>query len=294
MKKLLAPDLALATTAVARPARARPARAGGVLGLVLALAAVLTPTAAVAQSCVPAPPNMVAWWPFDETSGPISHDIAGYANDGVWMNNPAPVAGMVAGALQFDGATDFVEVPDQAELNFGTGNFSIDAWVRTSAASGPQPILDKRTTANGGVGYMLFLTSGILAFQFGTGSQFANYTSTAFVADGQWHHVAVTVQRMTSSPLSLVLFVDGAPAPGGTFTAPQLGNLTNTTSLWIGKRHPILGARWFTGDLDEVELFNRDLTPLEVQGIFNAGSAGKCKSSCVQPPSGHGRLVSAG
>jgi hypothetical protein len=37
-----------------------------------------------------------------------------------------------------------------------------------------------------------------------------------------------------------------------------------------------LGA-WFKGDIDELEIFNRELTPAEVQGIYNAGAAGKCK-----------------
>jgi hypothetical protein len=50
--------------------------------------------------------------------------------------------------------------------------------------------------------------------------------------------------------------------------------------LWIGRRIPVpsaQSARYFIGDIDEVELFNRALTQQEVQAIFQAGSAGKCK-----------------
>jgi hypothetical protein len=37
------------------------------------------------------------------------------------------------------------------------------------------------------------------------------------------------------------------------------------------------GGGFLRGDLDEVELIKRALTQQEIQAIFNAGSAGKCK-----------------
>src|SRR5207245_1784631 len=85
-------------------------------------------------SCVPAPPAMAGWWTLDETSGTTSADIIG-PNDGTWMGTPTPVLGEVAGALQFNGTTDFVEVPSSTSLNFGPatggvlGDLSIDAWI---------------------------------------------------------------------------------------------------------------------------------------------------------------------
>jgi hypothetical protein len=76
--------------------------------------------------CVRAPQDLVAWWPLDETGGGISEDIAG-DNDGVWIGSPTPVAGMVGGALNFNGSSQYVDVPNSPELNFGTGDLSIDA-----------------------------------------------------------------------------------------------------------------------------------------------------------------------
>jgi hypothetical protein len=37
------------------------------------------------------------------------------------------------------------------------------------------------------------------------------------------------------------------------------------------------GGEFFNGGLDELEIFNRALNATEVQSLFNAGSAGKCK-----------------
>jgi hypothetical protein len=52
----------------------------------------------------------------------------------------------------------------------------------------------------------------------------------------------------------------------------------NSSPLRIGTRtadSPLTG--WFQGDLDELEIYNRALALPEVQAIYNAGSAGKCK-----------------
>ncbi len=131
--------------------------------------------------------------------------------------------------------------------------------------------------------YTLFLFNGRLAFQLAdaVGTGFTNYISNASVNDGQWHHVAATVQR-TSGPPMLTLYVDGMSVL--TNPNPRMGNLTNTNPLWIGRRHPVPGAttdRFFVGDIDEVELFNRALTQQEIQAIVQAGAAGKCKG-CIE------------
>ena len=34
---------------------------------------------------------------------------------------------------------------------------------------------------------------------------------------------------------------------------------------------------FFTGTIEEVEIYNRGLSTTEIQPIFNAGTAGKCK-----------------
>jgi hypothetical protein len=110
---------------------------------------------------------LVAWWPLDETSGTTANDIAGVPNNGAHVNGPTPTPGKVAGALCFDGVDDFVLVPDHPDLNVGTGNFTLDAWVLTTAAQGVVVLLDKRTGsgfATTAQGYSLFLYNGRLGF----------------------------------------------------------------------------------------------------------------------------------
>ena len=238
------------------------------------------------RPCVLPPPSMAAWWPLDETSGPAAADIAGFPTNGVHVNGPAPGPGMVAGALNFDGVNDYVQVADHPSLNFGQGNLSIDAWIKTSQTSGVQLILDKRVEAATVQGYSFFLGNGTLGFQLGIGvgspicstapsASCTNWGSGAFVANGQWRHIAVTVDR--SSTTGGRFYVDGVHV--ATFNPTiRPGSLTNTAPLRMASRSSSVTGL-MRGALDEVELFPRVLTPAEVRSIYLAGSSGKCKAT---------------
>ena len=60
--------------------------------------------------------------------------------------------------------------------------------------------------------------------------------------------------------------------------APKTGNIEgDDVPFNIGGRADDQGTGKFNGLIDEVELFNRALSPEEIKAIFEAGSAGKCK-----------------
>lgn len=249
--------------------------------------------------CV-APPNttMVAWYSFDETNGTTSKNLA-TGNMGVQSGDPSPIPGMVAGALRFDGIDDYLESPSSIVTNVGPaddlpfcsggysncrGDFSIDAWIRLDpTGSGILTILDKRSGSPPAIkGYAVFVFGGSLGLQLadGVGSGFSNYLSPALtpeLTDGDWHHIAVTVRR-TATP-GIRWYHNGALI-GINNPTNRKGSLENSSPLRIGTRttaSPLTG--WFKGDLDELEIYNRALTPEEIARIFNAGAFGKCKGN---------------
>ena len=250
-------------------------------------------------NCAPPPAGMVDWWPFDETTGTTAADIRGVNNSGVYQNGPTPSDGKVAKALCFDGANDYVEVADHPEVNFlGTctggataENFTIDVWVKTTTNSGLQVMLDKRINPNQPVGYHFFLLDGRLGFQMadGTAANFIAPISSTNVADGQWHLVAVTV-RQCGLGAGGRLYVDGNLVHSFT---PLTGSINNSANLQIGRRDPAFTATYFKGCLDELEIFKRVLEPSEIQAIYTAGSAGKCKADCSTLTFGPTILASA-
>ena len=235
--------------------------------------------------CVAPPTNMVLWLPFDETSGATSINLVPGGNNGTQVNGPVVTSGFVANSLSFDGVSQYVEVPSYNAINFGTGDFSIDAWVRRAAkdpGDSVRTIVDKRDESASVRGYAFFLgAGGTLGFQLSDGT-FANYSSALAVAnDGQWHHVAVTVDRDNTN--GIVFYLDGAADSVLRNPVPRAGSVSTDMPLRVGARTSSVSFI-FWGSIDEVELFNRVLAPAEIEGLFKAGSSGKCKPTCDKPP----------
>ena len=234
----------------------------------------------VRPCCDPPPAGMVLWLPFDELSGPTALNTAG-GNNGTLMNttsrNPS---GYVNRSLCFDGVANYVKVPDYPAINPGTGDFSLDAWVKRSPNSGTAPriIVDKRSSTY--VGYSLCISFGNLLMQMGDTGGYTNFRDTGVVpADDQWHFVAVTVSRTQTNGGRF--YIDGLPT--GTFNPTgQPGNLNNVSAFQVGAS-PWSGNLPWMGCIDEVEMFRRALRAQEVRDLFHALSLGKCRPSCSLP-----------
>lgn len=222
--------------------------------------------------CVAPPPHLVAWWPFDEQSGSTAFDVIA-GNNGTLVGKPTAVSGIIDRGLSFDHVKDYVEVPSHSLLNVGTGDFSIDAWVQTLASDrGVEAIVDKRTAEP--TGYSFFVYRGRLGLQLAAGGTYTNFISKAFVADGQPHHVAVTVVRSQADGIRF--YLDGVPTLPRFNPLPYQGpSLDNNAPLRLGANSAFKEAFW-DGLLDEVEIFNRALSPNEVATLAGAAS-GKCK-----------------
>lgn len=241
--------------------------------------------------CYHPPVSMVGWWRFEESAtSPWAYDLAGAPNTGVYTNGPVVGVGEVGQARRFDGVNDYVNVANHPHLNPGGGPFSIDAWIRTTQGSGVQTIVEKVNYVIGGppfqildpYGYQLYLNNGQLGAGLLSGAfNFENFQySGPSLADGCWHHVALTVLR--NSPGGVKLFVDGNPQ---TFATAMFGSVSNGAPLRIGSTTQ--NTNFFNGLIDEVEFFTQTLTPVEVEAIYGAGSKGKCRELCyVQPVSG--------
>ncbi len=254
------------------------------------------------KGCIPPPSGLVGWWPLDETPGnTFANDIAGAANKGSLGAGAqfSPSGGKVAGALMVSGqGPGSIRVPNHPEINVGTGDFTIDLWVKTTwknyqyhavlySKSEPQNIL------NPYVGYTLYSLSlyattisaaqpikVVPNFQIAqkAGSSLSVENHTAFnspdISDGNWHHIAVVC---VVSNKKIKIFVDGNMVYQG--SSDMLGkNLNNEDPVYFPNGFGIYDKRdQFTGYIDEVELFKRALTDNEIKSIYNADKYGKCK-----------------
>ncbi len=227
------------------------------------------------RECLPPPPGMVGWWSGDNNTA----DLSGLNNHGTAQGGLSYLPGKVSGSFPATNNLQYVNVPNSPSLNFGTGNFSADAWVKMNKETGSFIIVQKLTTSGGItnmtiLGYSFLIKQGKLAFVMGQGSVFIAPDSQSKIDDNEWHFVAVTVDRRSKTGGKL--YTDGQVVL--TFDPTSISNtITNTAALTIGgyANNPITAT--YQNQVDELELFNRVLTPTEITALFNAGSAGKCK-----------------
>jgi len=98
----------------------------------------------------------------------------------------------------------------------------------------------------------------------------------------QWTHVTVIYNggdKATAS--SYEIFFNGNQLPFGTLDVGHVGVACNDNALGsdVAGECPGSNYSFFPGLLDEIQVFNRALSPAEVQAIYNAGGAGLCKGN---------------
>lgn len=251
------------------------------------------PTPPGAPCCwppIPTAKKLVNWWPFDEPAGTTSADFAGSVNNIGTDHGAIPrPGGSVSRSLQLQGA-QWVQVANGNEVNF-LGSCSnnnaqpgtIAFWINTTSGTGVKTVLDKREASSNFLrGYSIFLWNGRIGFQMATGagnlscnapgSACSNFIASSLpsVANGSWHFVAISFSRC-NSPTGL-FYVDGVTAP---FT-PRIGDLSNSSDLFLGRLAPALGANYFTGRVDELMYFKYAYTKADLDSIYNNKCQGKC------------------
>jgi hypothetical protein len=219
---------------------------------------------AVSQDCTPPPSGLVSWW----TGNGDANDSSD-GNHGTLQNGAGLASGMVGQAFLLDGINDFVSVPDNANLDI-TNAITIDAWINPT--KGGVTILDK-TGSGDSANYRFFfgLADQASDFRLGfwNGSTFVLATNS--IPNDQFSHVAMTLSHTTGIDTANVLkiYING----GLDSTHSIAFGAANDGPLRIGS--DIIG-RYFQGTIDEVELFNRELSQSEIQQIYNVGPQGKC------------------
>ncbi len=211
--------------------------------------------------CLPAPSGLVGWWPAEGNGNDLIH-----GNTGTLVGGATFASGKVGQGFSFNGTDGFVEVSDAPSLDIQT-QITLEGWIRPTTLGGR--ILDK-ITAGTADGYLLDTDpDGRLRLIVGSRST----SSPPLLTANSFSHVAGTYDGQ-----QLRLYINGAlvaTLAGGVSIPP------NSRTLRIGADSD--GFSRFAGVIDEPSVYNRALLGSEIQGIFAAGSAGKC-APAVTPP----------
>ena len=167
-------------------------------------------------------------------------------------------------SLQFDAVDDYVNAG--ASTLSGETALTISAWVYPTAYGDATAPSFVSTDAAAPRAFYLGLFNGN-NFRFSLSTNGANLTSLdtgiGTVDLNTWQHILVTWNQV-----NLKLYKNGTLLKTVATTFASNGTFTTTNDLLIGARRSDAG--FFNGNIDEVALFNRAVTPSEILTLSTA------------------------
>ncbi|HEV2251286.1 MAG TPA: LamG-like jellyroll fold domain-containing protein [Candidatus Limnocylindria bacterium] len=217
------------------------------------------------------------YWKFDESSGTsVTDEVAVQAGTsfGGATRGMSGIAGTAA--TQFDGSSGYVSIPSNAAFNFGTGDWSIEAWLyRTGTGRDNFPVvMSKRPwQVASEPGWAITVpttdpTKVALHVDNRDVNDVGMQTPTGLITANTWHHLALVY---TAADLVGRLYLDGAlvlttPATDGAMGA------SNSVALTIGRNNAGTGD-YLDGRVDEVAVYNHALSATRVAAHYAANPA---------------------
>jgi titin len=215
----------------------------------------------------------VAYWRLGEPSGATFRSETG---TGLSMTAAGTVTSSTADALPADAdrAVDLAGAGDLRGSNTAAVQLTegtVEAWVKaTSPGAGYRGIVVKQSA------FGLFLVDGVVsAYDWGTGT---NRSTGVNVADGQWHHVAMTFRSGVAN--GTVIHVDGQPVLTTTITV-----LNQSVAPVVGAGHDS-GTQRLTGSVDEAAIYSTVLSPDRIAAHHRAGITGTNDGIAPAVPTG--------
>ena len=217
----------------------------------------------------------VGAWLFDKEKADMEEDISGNSNNGTVKGNPKWTKGKFGNALDFDGTDDFVDFGDNDNLDMGTSNFSIVAWIKCAKYTPPgwrDTIVAKMVTVAPRRGYAIGVRGAedptnkekpILMMGLASASGI-NCWGTSPINDDNWRHVAMVVDRNKS----MIFYRDGQFESEMNIAANIKENEDNSAIFAIGNGG---GGGYFKGIIDEVAVFKVALEPDNLNKIMTQG-----------------------
>jgi len=193
----------------------------------------------------------VAHWTFDDNSGDLAVDSAG-ANDGT-VSGATWTDGILGGALEFDGADDYVDCSNHPVL--APELFTISFWVHPQATSGSRTVLRKAGgDKDKDFDFELFGARNP-TFSFGDGSQSVVLYSGSKIPLDEWTNIA-----LTRAETEAAIYINGTLLMNKPYDfAPSV----TEHSLIIGG-----GAlQPFKGKIDDVQIYDSVLSDEDIESL---------------------------
>jgi len=176
-------------------------------------------------------------------------------------------------SFEFDGSTDFISVADADNLSFGNGTtdspFSISAWIKIGQTTA-QGIVTKYGSTSATREWLFYITGGKLRLLLSSTNGGYNFaTGTTNLSINTWYHVACTYDGRGGSTAynGMTLYINGIAESVTTVNSIYVAMSNTSQNVEIGKHL----TNELLGNIDEVAIFDVELSSTEVTNIYNSG-----------------------
>jgi len=209
------------------------------------------------------PKTVVSLWLFDVEDNNVVKDLSENGYDGILSGQPEFVEGKFGMALEYDGADDFVEIPNLHE-HIKDG-FTVTFWINK-----PDQDVDNRWLFGSYSGWEAGSTSLLIWKDEDPGHGNATYfcvqgksgrgcCSSQDLGYDSWQHVAATYDKA-----QVRLYFNGVQASSSAFSE----EVSNATGKWYVGYAP---GNQIMGIMDEVAVFNVALPVDDIKEIMDEG-----------------------
>ena len=189
--------------------------------------------------------------------------------------NTSPAAGLDdidnVYSMEFDGVDDYVGLGAGLDyFDYTNNGFSVSFWMKSTSSEWYEKILNfgansKRFMVGigGGAGKLAWAIYNGASPATGVTQIYQWVPTAGLVTDGNWHHIVVTVP-LNVTGTEAVIYVDNSTAGSGNpyGIAPVAANTISDST------------KPYDGNIDEVAIFDYELSASDVSDIYNATSAG--------------------
>ena len=204
--------------------------------------------------------SLIGWWRFSGEGDDV-RDLSGYGHDGELKGNAERVDGWFGRGVRLPGDGSFISFPDIEIPENGTA--TIEGWFRFRAFA-------KEQIRNRGLFSGFYQHGDTNHFYFSRTNE--SFEVASLLSTGGWHHIALTWSGNTGTAK---IYIDGQFVTVN--LQREVEDIPEIDGLTIGRSAGYLGGlvgsatNTFDGDVDEIRVWNRVLSPSEVAASFRAG-----------------------
>ncbi len=219
------------------------------------------------SSNLPLNNGLVGYWTFDgNTAVPTTvnyADRSGHGNDVATTGFPAPVAGKIGQALNFNGSSQYANTYSLSGIGT-TNTVTFSAWIYSNAN---QPsytgILISRVGSNGLAGLHISGGGSANTLTWGWNGSSAEYDANTglVIPNGKWTFIAGVITPTTST-----VYMNGQVYTTSAFS----NNTQNLDGRWEIANDSSF-SRYFNGNIDDARVYNRSLSASEILQLYNQG-----------------------